>query len=199
MTGSVVGCGRTSRDTDPGLCCDVELDWMRLELAGMRRSRLLTGGLARALALEAARKEGGQSRESVSACVSDVPALPTACLRLITSSRGRAPISLSSAQTASTAAHHPLHPSRQLSTQHRAAPSAASPVAQISRLALSISNPFPPHTMSSRQCLRLAAGSSMRPAVRAAPRYASRSAAALRCLSTSSVSRSSILLSKQPR
>ncbi|KAI5196363.1 dihydrolipoamide succinyltransferase [Aureobasidium subglaciale] len=53
--------------------------------------------------------------------------------------------------------------------------------------------------MSSRQCLRLAAGSSMRPVVRAAPRYASRSAAALRCLSTSSVSRSSVLLSPQPR
>ncbi|CAD0026306.1 unnamed protein product [Aureobasidium pullulans] len=53
--------------------------------------------------------------------------------------------------------------------------------------------------MSSRQCLRLAAGSSLRPAVRAAPRYATRSAAALRCLSTSSVSRSSVLLSQQPR
>ncbi|THW39012.1 dihydrolipoamide succinyltransferase [Aureobasidium pullulans] len=52
--------------------------------------------------------------------------------------------------------------------------------------------------MSSRQCLRLAAGSSLRPAVRAAPRYATRSAAALRCLSTSSVSRSSVLLSQQP-
>ncbi|KAI4734994.1 dihydrolipoamide succinyltransferase [Aureobasidium sp. EXF-12298] len=53
--------------------------------------------------------------------------------------------------------------------------------------------------MSSRQCLRLAAGASLRPAVRAAPRYATRSAAALRCLSTSSVSRSSALLSQQPR
>jgi hypothetical protein len=154
------------------------------------------------LALDrAAYGQGGESRK-VGCCFLDV-AKACAWLRLITTKPDISLLPSPVCCKASTAAT-PATPTSTSIPQidlHNYAPRiihSPRPLSLYSRLFLDCL--FPPSAiMSSRQCLRLAAGASLRPAVRAAPRYATRSAAALRCLSTSSVSRSSALLSQQPR